>query len=245
MKKEFYFKIEELPVIAGFVIENVTRDMADFTAFSPIFSVENLKAIADKKDNINTLLHSSVITKQLKVITEGLVAKMNGLRPLLNKTEIYFQLAQGQIDILPKDTGIKQVRQMIGKGNAEGYLKTLRALTAVIIRNQTVLEAKGFTPAMLAEMQTNLNEVEALNTQQSTLTSARNINTQENIIAFNDLWRDIKPLIDTGKAIYQGSNPAKAKDYTVSVLRRRVNVEGSRKKTETPAENPDTTPAQN
>lgn len=232
MKKEFYCKIEELSVIAGFTIENATRDIADFTDFSPMFTPDYLKTLGEKRDNVNHLLQSSSITGQLKVATDELVTKMSTLRNPLNKIETYLRLAKDEIDVLPQDTGVRQVRQMIGLGNAEGLMKALRNLTVVLKRNQTALQTKGFTPPMLEEIEKAIAEIDRLNTLQSKLMSARNLNTQHNMTVFNDLWRDLKTILETGKAIYQRVNPAKAKDYTVTELLRRVNAERVKKKEE-------------
>lgn len=230
MKKEFYFKIEELPVVAGFTIENATRDLADFTAFSPMFTPEYLKAVGTKRDSVNALIHSSTLSKQLKVITGELAVLTTNFRTPLNRIENYFRLAKDQIDILPQDIGIKQVRKMIGSGNAEGLMQELRRLIATLERNKEALKKTGFTDAMLEEVKTTVAGIDRLNTQQSILMSERNINTQENVAVFNDLWRDVKSLIETGKAIYNRVNPAKAKDYSIAELRRRVNAERPKKK---------------
>jgi hypothetical protein len=46
--KKFKCKFEELLIIAGFILYNLKRDLADFTAFSPKFDC-NYVAVFDAK----------------------------------------------------------------------------------------------------------------------------------------------------------------------------------------------------
>jgi hypothetical protein len=46
---------------------------------------------------------------------------------------------------------------------------------------------------------------------------------------FNDLWKTLSPVFETGKALYRGVDEAKLKDYTVTQLVKRIDHEGRRK----------------
>lgn len=227
-KKKFPCKLEELPVIAGFILQSVRKDLADFSGFSSMFTVDFIEAGEMKVNACNDLLMSSSVAKQLKAVTQNLADKSVGLRVKLNQLEGYLKLAAGEIDIKVSDSGLKEVRNDISRGNTEGVVKNTWNLVNNAQRNQPALVAKGLKTTFLAEITTAVTEIDSLNNTQNVLTSERNRLTDSNMSVFNDVWTELTPILDTAKALYRGVDDVKLKDYTMSQLVKRVNAEGSR-----------------
>lgn len=227
-KKKFPCKLEELPVIAGFILQSVRKDLADFSGFSSMFTVDFIEAGEMKVNACNNLLMSSSVAKQLKAVTQNLADKSVGLRVKLNQLEGYLKLAAGEIDIKVSDSGLKEVRNDISRGNTEGVVKNTWNLVNNAQRNQPALVAKGLKTTFLAEITTAVTEIDSLNNTQNVLTSERNRLTDSNMSVFNDVWTELTPILDTAKALYRGVDDVKLKDYTMSQLVKRVNAEGSR-----------------
>ncbi|HBX46142.1 hypothetical protein [Limibacterium fermenti] len=225
MRKYFSCKIEELPVIADFLLDNLTRDLADFTAYSPLYTAEFVDGKRAKVTTCKSIVHSSVYTVQKKLVTDKLETLSKGLHRPLNEFEGYFNLASGELDILSGDSSISDVREAINNGNTEGILTDGRILLATIARNQTVLETKGLKPEQVTSVETVLGEIDTLNKEQNALHSGRTFNSEQNIDKFNDLYLDMRSIVKTGKAIYRGKDEAKLKDYTFSQLLKRVRIE--------------------
>ncbi|MDR2041059.1 MAG: hypothetical protein LBP98_01920, partial [Tannerella sp.] len=58
--------------------------------------------------------------------------------------------------------------------------------------------------------------------RQNKLESERNRVTEQDVDAYNDLWLALQPILETGKALYRGTDKAKLKDYTFVQLEKRL-----------------------
>jgi hypothetical protein len=230
-KKLFPCKIEDLPVIAETVVGSARRDIADFSAFSPEFTELYFDAIDDKIVVCGKKLRSWVVIQELKATTEQLVSKTYRLRPKLNLLEGYLKLASEGLDVKESDLGLTIVRNAISKGNVERVILSVTNLLVGVQRNQAALEAKGLNPLLIDEIAVLAKDINTLDVKQNELESIRNRLTEENMDLFNDLWKALLPVLDTGKALYRVVDPAKLKDYTAAQLLKRLNHSGKRKQT--------------
>jgi hypothetical protein len=231
MKKIFYYKIEDLPVIGEFVLNSLRRDIADFNDFSSMFTPDFLKTIEMKINSCKGFISSSGITKELKKVTQDLYYKSNILRLKINMLEGYFKLGANDLDVLVEDVGFKSVRNNITRHNTEGVLSNMQMIMTIVERNQSVLKSKGLKPKMIKNIEEQIHEINELNMIQNEMISKRNRLTEKNIGMFNDLWTSLQPVLKTAKAIYRGVDEAKLKDYTVAQLVKRINAR-TRKYTE-------------
>lgn len=225
-KRLFSFKIEELVVIAAVILASVRKDIADFAAFSSVFTVEFLDAIAAKIEACKNLIAVSSIAKELKLKTKEVDEKSAAFRTKLNALEAYFKFAADQLDIQVSDVGIKSVRLNISSGNTEGVVSGLRMVLANVKRNKAALEAKGMKPEFLTAFEAEINGIEELNNKQVLLKNEMSRHADVNMDIYNELWNDICVITDGAKAIYRGVDDVKLKDYNISLLRKRINAEG-------------------
>jgi hypothetical protein len=229
--KKFTGKIEDVPMIGEFVVNNAERDINDFNGYSAKFTVDYLATVKSKVEVCKELAKSSTITKELKSATHQLYSTTKNFRIKLNALEGYLKLGANNLDIAVEDFGLKKVRSNITRSNIEGFLSSMRTSLVAVKRNQPALEAQGMKPAFIDEIETHLREINLLNVRQNELISKRNRLTSDNMDKFNDLWSNLKLIMNTAKAIYQGVNEVKLKDYTIAQLKRRVNAEKSDGKT--------------
>ncbi|MDR2681194.1 MAG: hypothetical protein LBC47_10335 [Tannerella sp.] len=223
-KKLFKCKFEDLPTIGEFAVGSAKRDLADFSGFSLVFNPDTLDGIEMKIAVCREKVRSWVVVGELKSTTEKLNTVTRSLRVKLNALEGYVKLASGELDVNVADTGIPVVRNAISRGNTEGVIAGVTNVLAVANRNMKALEAKGMKSALLDEIAATTREINALNVRQNELESKRNRLTEENTEVFNDLWKALSPVFETGKALYRGVNEAKLKDYTVAQLVKRINA---------------------
>ncbi len=225
-KRKFSFKMEELVVIAAVILASVRKDIADFAAFSSVFTLEFLDAIDAKIENCKNLISASDIAKELKMVTKSVNDKSVALRTKLNALETYFKYASDELDVQVADAGIKPTRENISSGNTEGVVKSARTVLAVAKRNQVKLQDKGMKPEFLTAFEAEINEIEQLNNQQVTLKSEISRQADANMGIYNDLWSEISKITDAAKAVYRGVDDVKLKNYNISLLRKRINAEG-------------------
>ncbi|MDR3261110.1 MAG: hypothetical protein LBT78_04670 [Tannerella sp.] len=226
--KKFPFKIEELPTIGDFVLESVLKDSDDFSSYSSLFSPEYLATVKKKIVTCKGLVASSTVGKELKAATQQLYGKSKQLRVRLNALEGYLKIGAKELDILLEDVGLKNIRNDITRNNTEGLILNVQKALTAVKRNLPALTAKGLKPELIGDIETQIQEIDALNVKQNNLISARNRLTKANIELFNDLWDSLRPILDAAKAIYRGVDNVKLKDYTILQLKKRVNAEGKR-----------------
>jgi hypothetical protein len=231
IKKKFPCKIEELPTIGEFILERVMTDIADFSDYSSLFTSDYPATIQKKIVVCKELVASSAVTKELKVVTQQLYDKSKGLRVKMNVLEGYLKIGAKELDILLEDVGLKSVRSDITRNNTEGLILNVQKALTAVKRNQPVLAAKGLKPELIGDIETQMQEIDALNVKQNKLISARSRLTKANIELFNELWDSLHPILDTAKALYRGVDEVKLKDYTIAQLKKRINAEGKREVT--------------
>lgn len=227
-ERKFKCKLEEVPVVSDMLIASLRKDLAEFTGFSPQFSIPFIDSMVVKRDQCNALVNSGSLTKEIKAVTAQILAMSKELGLKVNRLDNYIQMAGTSLDVAVSDMGVSAVRHEIGKGNSEGTVTSTRNLMRSIDRNITVLQTKGLKPEFVTEVIGFNEEISSLNALQNSKTSERNRLTDSNMGIFNELW-DLNTLVlNTGKALYKGVDEVKLKDYTLSVLLSRINAEGKR-----------------
>jgi hypothetical protein len=221
--KKFPCKIDDVPTIGEFVVSNAERDINDFNGYSSVFTIDYFALVMAKVEVCRELVESSAVTKELKNVMQELYYKAKNFRIKLNVLEGYLRFGSGELDIAVKDVNLKSIRMDIIQGNIEGFLSNMKTLLITVKRNLPALETLGMKPTFIDEIEVQLQEINSLNEKQNALTDKRNKVAVENIDKFNDLWRNIRLILNTAKVIYGGVNEAKLKDYIITQLKKRIN----------------------
>ena len=186
-KTLFNCKMEEVPVLAGFVVDSLQEDLADFNEYFSDYTSEKVNALLAKRNYCMELEKSSSVVQQLKSVTAQLADKEKGLRPDLNKLEGYLKRAEGNLDIPINGFSLKAVRDAISRGNDEGIIAQMQTLLANIGRNQSALEAAGMKPELLAKLTEATAEIDRLNNEQNKLENNRGSAVATSIKDYNEL----------------------------------------------------------
>jgi hypothetical protein len=238
--RNYKCKDEELPVICEYASFSFKRDLADFTAYSPIFDQDYAEAFDQKITSINELVNPKIDTAERKIITARLYATMEGTLDPINRLEGYIKLAKNTIPITAKDFGIKILRDKIHRGDAEGTLRNLRLVAENIDKYRTELNNVGFTAPLATQFTEAIISIDADNDQQYELLSKRKLLVLVNLGQFNDLYTQLNTICNAGKIIYRNTNPEKVKEYTFSYLLSKVRIPSRRQRTRTTnAQTPD------
>lgn len=224
-EKKFNCKMEDVPVITGFALESLDKDLADFANFSPIFTTLFVTNAKTKQSACYELTKTNDVLKLQKVITKNITTKVGELRLSLNLLEGYLKLANDGLDIKASDFGLKNIRTAISNTNIEGIISDTRSLIAILKRNETVLQAKGLKTEFVTALTALVQEIETLNMQQNMKKNERSHVSVVNIKVFNELWDTLGTILDAGRAIYRGVDEVKLKEYTLANLLKRVHSE--------------------
>jgi hypothetical protein len=220
--RDYNCKDEELPVIGGFVLSNMEKDLADFTAYSPKFDAAYVSNFESLNAQVSELVTPAEETVQLKTITTRLYGNMKKLQQPLNWLENYLEMAEGLVPVSVADFGISGLRQAITLCDAENVLKQLRVVNRNIVRYTDALTAQGFTAEQADLFVGSVALIDQDNNAQHAILSNRAQMVEANIGMLNGLNAIIKRVCKTGKALYKGSKPAKVPDYTFSDLKKEV-----------------------
>lgn len=217
-------RIEELPILGGFLLSSMQTSLADFTAFSPDYNAAFMTAANADLAAIEALINPKQLTAELKVITARMYNNMTLLRGKIDLLEGYINRAVG-LTIGKKDFGVSDVRKKNNAGDVEGLVSALTFLLSNVANNLAALTAKGFTAAQNTALTNLKNDLSADNVAQNDKVNERNDNVAANYGKLNFFWDKIVDVADAGKRIYKSTAPNKVDDYTMTRLKARIRQE--------------------
>lgn len=220
--RDFNFKNEELPVIAGFTAINLERDLPDFAGYSPVFTVAYLNAYKLKIEAVQELVQPYSETVEGKLIGERIDATLEGLITMINYLEGYLNLASKTIPMKPADFGLVQLRAKVRTRDLEAVLSLIRPVENNMERYKTELSEKGMTEAFATKFkQAGISLADDKN-KRFTMVSNRAALVQNNMVQLNDLYAQMTEICGIGKILYKKTNMAKLNDYTIAYLLKQV-----------------------
>lgn len=237
--RKFSLRIEEMPVVGGFLLKSLELDFAEFQAYSPDFNQDYKTNFQTKLEFVDGIVNPKKLQGELKKVTENMYSAIDGLRNPLLLLEGYIKRAEN-LTILPKDFGISGVRKELSNKDQEALLENLKTLFQNIDVNLAALQAKGFTQTAYNELKATRDFLKNGNQSQNQKLNEKQKLVEENIEVFNDLWDIMKDVMDTGKRISKSNSKLRIDDYTATKLKSRVRHEFTKSNTsqEPPVENP-------
>lgn len=233
VEKQFECKIEELPFLAHTTVDNFTADQADFIGFSTDYDEDHLNKAVTQIEKVDALVAPQKLMGEKKKITQNIMDDYKHTRNLLNKLERIIDRAADaglNLSMLPKDFGIKRVRDDINIKNDEGAVLNLKALKGNLEANKVVLETKGYNQDVQEELSDLIIKLGNDSLAQTRKQKEWEDQIKKNMGEFNALWDIVSDILKTGKAIYKEKDPAKVKYYTYADLIKTVRIQ--RKKAE-------------
>lgn len=220
--RNFNCKDEELPVICGFSAISLERDLAEFGAYSPVFTTAYLDEYKAKIDTVEELVQPKSETIELKKLTEQIYDTLDALIAPVNHVEGYLELAEKVIHVSAADFGLTALRKSIRNRDVESVLKLLRLLDTNINRYKNELAAKGLTDALVAKFSDAGVSLANDKNRKYTIVSARMALVQNNLEMLNDLYNQLVEICKIGKILYKQTDKAKRNDYTFTYLLKQV-----------------------
>ncbi|MBA4411618.1 MAG: hypothetical protein Q8S54_04210 [Bacteroidota bacterium] len=224
--RSYNCKDEELPVVCGFAVLSLERDLTDFTAYSPVFNAAYVTAYKGKIEIVQELVQPKSETIELKIITERIYNTLDALISPINYLEGYLNLAGTAIPVSPGDFGLLKLRKSARARDVENVLTMLHAVEANIEKYKTELMDKGLTAVLIEKFNDAESSLSAYKNQKYTLVSNRSALVQNNLGLLNDLYDQLTEICNIGKVLYKQTDKAKLNDYTFSYLMKQVRRNG-------------------
>jgi len=218
-------RIEEVPAIGGFLINSLSTDLADFTAFSPAYNALYVTNAQTALTAVTALIQPKTLTGELKVITLRMSTNMSLLPPKIDFLEGYIKRVPSGLTVAVKDFAISAIRKANNNGDVEALVSALNFTLALVNNptNKPLILAQGYTPTQNTALTNISTELAADNIAQNAKENERNNLVTSNYGVINDFWKTLTDISDAGKRIYRNSN--KKDDYTIAVLKRRIRQE--------------------
>lgn len=220
--RSYNCKDEELPVVCGFAAISLTRDLNDFTGYSPMFDVTYVADFKAKIDVVQELVQPKSETVELKVITERINNNLDAMISPINYLDGYLELAGKNVPISAADFGLMQLRKSVRSRDIENVFKLLRTVDVNINKYKDDLMAKGLTEPLIGKFtETGISLAEDKNKKYK-LISNRTAIVQNNLGILNDLNDQMAEICKIGKILYKQTDKAKLKDYTFAQMMKQV-----------------------
>ena len=220
--KVFRCKNEELPVLCGFVVDALRRDLVDFAAYSPQFNEEYVTSMGTCVQEVKELVSPFIETVEMKVLNDRLYALMDEMVPSMNYLIGYVELAGDTIPLSPADFGLTELRRGVRKRDPENVMKAVRIVDHHIARYRAELEAVMGGENVVDEFLSIGKKIDRFLLERHRIRSNRMAVAMGNMDKLNGLYAQAMQVSRIGKVLYGMTNPAKLKDYTFNHLMKQV-----------------------
>jgi hypothetical protein len=220
--RSYKCKDEELPVICRNALYCYKRDLPDFTAFSPIFNGDHVNKFEEKINVVDELVLPQMETIELKKITRRLYETMDSLLDPITRIRGYLLLAKDTVGVSAKDFGLALLGRKISDRDAEGTRKDLLLVISLLEKYREPLIEVGFSDTTIEQFNDAVSSITDDNRLQFDIISKRKEIVRTNLSILNDLYAQLKDILNAGKLLYKKTNPVKYREYTFSALRKSV-----------------------
>lgn len=222
IQRDYSCKNEELPLLGGITVLNLSRDLSDFTSYSPQFNLEYVKNFEATITSANEVIQPKSELMKQKEITTRIFNTLALLFDAAIRLGGYLKLANGSQDLTPAKFGLTLLKKQISRKDAEGVIQSLKLVIDNITMKKEMLMAQGLTEELIAIFVNAEKSLDEDKRMQAAMISNRKGVILNNISLFNGLYADLCNIMTVGKIIYRTTNSAKLQDYTFNDLKKRV-----------------------
>jgi hypothetical protein len=220
--KNFSCKDEELLPIGKRTLFSLKRDLAEFTAYSPVMNEEYVSETEAKISTAEDLLAPQAETLAMGLINDRLNVSYSDLLNNLNKVEGYLKLTIKSLGITANGFGISSLRAAVNAKDAEAVVKRLSVVQLNINNYKAPLTAVGLTQDLIDSLETIRKSIDSDRLEQYEILTRRKSLVQNNRSVLNDLSTRISEIQAIGKVLYKGSDAVKLSEYTFTQLLTKV-----------------------
>ena len=221
----FTCRAEEVVPLGRLLRAHYVADEADFVDLLPeeygkAFLTDldaRLQAADTSASGRSAAGRSQLLGQQVRATMEQLPVQLNRLEARVRRAE--------KLTVPPKAFGIKAVRDAASAEDAERLELALKTLLQNLDDNAAALAAKGHKAAETAQLRGLREALAEGSTAQDLAQTSQQTVTQANLTVLNHLFRLMRELMADGKSLYRGVDKAKAKNYTLTQLLKRVRRE--------------------
>jgi len=221
----FSCKVDEIPVIARFLHQSLERDINDFQLLYPNFNQVFLNNMLAAINDLEVFPSYNKIVNDGKLITKKLYEEAEHFRTYLIAFESFTEIDNNQIEV--DYFQFSETKRKISKKDIEGFLDNAKIFIEEVERFETQLQTLGFHSSYKQNFKNRIDTIKQLNLQQNLLIGERNSHASKIYEKRAKVWRFCRTIAKAGKNVYKATGSvihrAKRREYTIAVLRKRVN----------------------
>ena len=225
VKKNYSCKNDEVRPLGLIYIktfEDDSTELAAFTAKDPAVNATWLKQFETDNAEIKKIRPSAKIKKENSDITLNIKAACK--KCVEYGSELLYWLPQafpdnpGTVDSF----GVIEANDKMRSGDTEGTIDEVRSVINTIIQNQFQLQTTAWPVTNLANYESLLTTVEALNTDQEINKKLVPENTDSATTLRNKVYSYIQTILQLNELVYKNTNPQKHKSFQLATLLRQI-----------------------
>lgn len=220
--RDYGCKDEELPTLCKFAAFSVSRDLADFSAYSPKFNPIYVKDFETTIAAAAEVIEPESETAEQKAITNRIKSTLDGLLDASNRLTGYLDLAKGKLNMTPTDFGIKHLRKSIASRDSEGAINSLHLINGSIAKYKEILSEQGLKEDLIAKFANAATSIASDKQKQYEMITHRKGIVHNNLSLLNGLYKQLTEILKTGKILYKSTDPVKRQEYTFTDMKKRV-----------------------
>lgn len=222
IKRLYNCKDEELPVISGFVLFSIKRDLLDFIIAFPRFKDPFVALMEKRIADLSEMAFPQSETEEIKNINAHVHQVMSQLSDAANYMSGYIEFMKDSVVISEAGFGITALRSGIARKDPEKVLSAVHTINKNIKKYKDALTEAGLRAELSALFMDAETSIRDGKQKAYAISRRRAAMVQANLTQFNDLFLILKDIFKAGKILYKKKNPVKFKEYTFTHLRKGV-----------------------
>jgi|GEM_PF-3456024 len=225
-QRKYTCKVEELPLLAKVIKDQLTRDLQDFQTR---FFMFDSNYITEFDQLINLLKEQD--TYHLRIVLRKQQTKLvKKFEATLRDNLLILEYKVNQHPLIPlSNFPFNTLRKEMRRANTEGVLETLKEIIQAIDFYANELDSLGWKNTHTTLLVGIGTQIDFHNKKQLDLFNSTSISMDDIRKLRNQVWDTIKTITNFGKRCYHGT--VKKRQYTIKYLRSLINHE-------TPTPNP-------
>ena len=194
----------ELIKLAKTTVGNLSEYLTDFTALDSTIN-------AAKITSLNTLIDNATNNLSDKVISDRQVQLTNKVKAKMQEAQDHYQLISYFVKKTFPDN--LAIRNEFGENDYSGVKSSqakmilfMKELHSVTVKYQTKIVKAGCKQKLIDEILTLYNQLNDANHEQELYKGRRPVLTNERIIIFNQIWKELYTLGEAAKIIYKNDS---------------------------------------
>jgi|GEM_PF-1521622 hypothetical protein len=217
----FSLQPDEVLAVSSLLSKRLERDKEDFYQFSDCFNKDFIRQLSSSIDAAKLLVDIEPIRERLKLLQLEMHQQMKKLQLLVDE---FLQHINEKEPDLANYLDISMLSSSISQNKVDETIILLRRLLRRIDILPTVspsLKKYG------SEVSTNFADISFLLNEKIKCVRQQETANRDNSELMRTLWRMVESISNAGLLIYRRTNPAKAREYSLSELKSNAGIVSS------------------